>query len=57
MEEGQQVAKGDKLAVMEAMKMQTPISCEIDGIVTSVSAKVGDAVKPGDKILKVDIDE
>ncbi len=56
-EEGQQVAKGDKLAVMEAMKMQTPINCEIDGIVTSVSAKVGDALKPGDKILKVDIDE
>ncbi len=55
--EGQQVTKGDKLAVMEAMKMQTPISCEIDGIVTVISVKVGDALKPGDKIVKIDIDE
>ena len=56
-EEGQTVAAGDKVAIMEAMKMQTPINIEIDGIVTSISAKVGDALQPGDKILKVDIDE
>ncbi len=56
-EEGQTVSAGDKVAVMEAMKMQTPINVEIDGIVTAVSAKVGDALQPGDKILKVDIDE
>ena len=42
---------------MEAMKMQTPITSEIDGIVTSIFAKVGDALKPGDKIVKVDTDE
>jgi pyruvate carboxylase len=56
-EEGQQVTKGDKLAVMEAMKMQTPISCEMNGIVTSIVAKVGDPLQPGDKILKIDTDE
>jgi pyruvate carboxylase len=56
-EEGQVVAAGDKVAVMEAMKMQTPINIEIDGIVTAISAKVGDALQPGDKILRVDIDE
>jgi len=56
-EEGQEVSAGDKVAVMEAMKMQTPINIEIDGIVTSISAKVGDSLQPGDKILKVDIDE
>ncbi|MCF8055070.1 MAG: pyruvate carboxylase [Desulfocapsa sp.] len=55
--EGQEVSAGDKVAVMEAMKMQTPIIIKIDGIVTSIVAKVGDALKPGDKILKVDIDE
>ncbi len=56
-EDGQEVAAGEKLAVMEAMKMQTPICSEIDGIVTAISAKVGDALNPGDKIVKVDIDE
>ena len=56
-EEGQEVAVGDKVAVMEAMKMQTPITSAIDGIVTAVSAKVGDALQPGDKLLKVDVDE
>lgn len=56
-EEGQEVSAGDKIAVMEAMKMQTPICVEIDGIVTAISAKVGDSLQPGDKILKVDSDE
>lgn len=56
-EEGQEVSAGDKVAVMEAMKMQTPINIEIDGIVTAISAKVGDSLQPGDKILKVDVDE
>jgi len=56
-EEGQTVSAGDKVAVMEAMKMQTPINIEIDGIITAISAKVGDSLQPGDKILKVDIDE
>ena len=48
---------GDRVAVMEAMKMQTPILCEMSGIVTSVFAKKGDALKPGDRILKIDQDE
>lgn len=56
-EEGQQVSKGDKLVVMEAMKMQTPICSEIEGIVTSVYVKVGDALQPGDKVIKVDNDD
>ena len=56
-EEGQEVSAGDKVAVMEAMKMQTPINVEIDGIVAAISTKVGDSLQPGDKILKVDIDE
>ncbi len=56
-EEGQEVCAGDKIATMEAMKMQTPINIEIDGIVTAISVKVGDALQPGDKIIKVDKDE
>ena len=51
--EDQEVAVGDKLAVVEAMKMQTPIISQVAGIVVEVHAKIGDALKPGDKILKV----
>lgn len=56
-DEGQEVLAGDRVAIMEAMKMQTPILSEITGIVTAISAKNGDSLKPGDRILKVDIDE
>ncbi len=56
-EEGQVVKKGDRVAVMEAMKMQTSVVSEIEGIVTAISAKIGKTLQPGDKILKIDPDE
>ena len=55
--EGQEVMAGDRVAIMEAMKMQTPILSEIEGIVTGIYAKKGDALKPGGKILKIDKNE
>ncbi len=55
--EGQEVLVGDRVAIMEAMKMQTPILSEMEGIVTGIYAKKGDALKPGGKILKIDTDE
>lgn len=55
--EGQEVMAGDRVAVMEAMKMQTPILSEIDGIVTALHARKGDALQPGAKILKIDVDQ
>ncbi len=55
--EGQEVVEGDRVAIMEAMKMQTPVISEVDGVVTSISTKVGDALKPGDKIVKIQMDE
>jgi pyruvate carboxylase len=55
--EGQEVLAGDRIAIMEAMKMQTPILSKIDGIVTWISAKPGDSLRPGDKIVKIDVSE
>ncbi|MBU0680003.1 MAG: pyruvate carboxylase [Proteobacteria bacterium] len=52
-EVGQEVAEGDKLVVVEAMKMQTPVLAKIGGVVESVTTKVGDAVKPGAKLVKI----
>jgi pyruvate carboxylase len=51
--EDEEVAVGDKLAVVEAMKMQTPIVSQVAGTVVEIQAKVGDALKVGDKILKI----
>ena len=56
-EEGQVVAEGDQLAVLEAMKMQTPILADVAGTIEKISAKIGDALKPGDKILKISTGE
>ncbi|MFP7755480.1 biotin/lipoyl-containing protein [Thermodesulfobacteriota bacterium B35] len=54
---GQEVAEGDQLAVLEAMKMQTPITSEVAGTVSEIQAKVGQALQPGDPILTIEIPE
>jgi len=38
---GQPVARGDGLASIEAMKMETAVFAEIDGVVEEVVAAVG----------------
>ena len=55
--EGQEILVGDRVAIMEAMKMQTPILAEMAGIVTAILAKKGDDLKPGGKLLKIDANE
>jgi pyruvate carboxylase len=52
--EGQEVKSGEQLAVLEAMKMQTPLVSEVAGTVGLVTAKVGQALKVGDKILVIE---
>ncbi len=50
---GGKVAKGDKLAVLEAMKMQTTIYAPIDGVIAEVLATAGDSVEAGDLLVKL----
>jgi glutaconyl-CoA/methylmalonyl-CoA decarboxylase subunit gamma len=50
---GQQVKIGDKVAVIEAMKMKTVVSAHKDGKVTNVAVKVGDAVEAGQPIVTI----
>jgi pyruvate carboxylase len=52
-EKGQEIKAGDRLVILEAMKMQTPIESEIDGVVDQISAKIGDAVVAGDKLVMI----
>jgi pyruvate carboxylase len=45
------VAKGDKLATLEAMKMQTTIYAPADGVIAEVAVAVGDSLDAGDLLL------
>lgn len=51
--EGQTVKKGQKLAVLEAMKMENEIQAEQDGTVTAILVHKGDSVLEGADILKL----
>ena len=47
---GDEVAKGDVLAVTEAMKMETSITAPVAGVVKQLEVAVGDQVQPGDLV-------
>ncbi len=51
---GQRVEKGERVLVMDAMKMQTTVYAPIAGRVKKVSAKVGQNVEPKDLLLVVE---
>ena len=46
-QEGQTVTKGDRLFIVEAMKMEHSVTAPMDGIVRSVAAAAGDQVEEG----------
>jgi len=50
---GQRVARGDRLATIEAMKMETAVFAEIDGVVEEVVAAVGTHVDAENLLLVV----
>lgn len=50
---GSKVAKGDKIAVLEAMKMQTTIYAHQDGVVEEVCVAVGDSVESKDLLVRL----
>jgi pyruvate carboxylase len=49
---GDQIAKGQKLLMLEAMKMQTTIVAQRDGKVQDVLIKPGSQVETGDLLLR-----
>jgi len=51
--EGQAVKAGQKVAVIEAMKMENEIQASSDGTVTAVLVNKGDSVLEGTEIVKV----
>ncbi len=51
---GQAVKKGERLLVMEAMKMQTTVNAPADGKVKEVLVKPGETVEPKDLLVVLD---
>lgn len=50
---GQKVNKGDKLLMMEAMKMQTTVAAPLDGTVEEILVTIGETVESKDLLLKL----
>jgi len=53
MNEGDEVAEGDAIAVLEAMKMEQEIHATHDGTVKKIFIAEGDSVGPNDIIMQV----
>jgi acetyl-CoA/propionyl-CoA carboxylase biotin carboxyl carrier protein len=51
--EGDTVVMGDLVVVLEAMKMEQPLAAHKDGVVTGVSAVVGETVASGHVLLNI----
>jgi acetyl-CoA/propionyl-CoA carboxylase biotin carboxyl carrier protein len=54
--EGQEVARGDLVVVLEAMKMEQPVSAHRAGKVTDLRVAVGASVSSGTAICSIDAD-
>lgn len=53
---GQKVAQGDRLIILEAMKMEHTISAPTAGTIKSISYKTGDLINEGAKLLEFDVE-
>jgi biotin carboxyl carrier protein len=53
-EPGQQVAAGDVMILLEAMKMVLPIKAPRDARVARIACSIGDLVQPGVQLVELD---
>jgi acetyl-CoA/propionyl-CoA carboxylase biotin carboxyl carrier protein len=51
--EGDSVAEGDLVVVLEAMKMEQPLNAHRAGVVTALAAEVGATVTAGATICEI----
>jgi len=52
--EGDQVADGDTLVILESMKMEIPVLAEGPGTVTKMAVSEGDVIQEGDLIAVIE---
>jgi acetyl-CoA/propionyl-CoA carboxylase, biotin carboxylase, biotin carboxyl carrier protein len=53
-QEGDKVVKGDLVLVLEAMKMEQPITAHRDGTIAALDATVGATVSAGHRLLAIE---
>ena len=51
--EGDTIAGGDTLVILEAMKMEIPVIAEVDGTVSKLAVAEGGLVQEGDLIAEI----
>ncbi|HTZ92003.1 MAG TPA: biotin/lipoyl-binding carrier protein [Streptosporangiaceae bacterium] len=52
--EGEAVADGDTLVILESMKMEIPVLAEGSGMLTKLAVAEGDVVQEGDLIAVIE---
>lgn len=52
-QDGQQVTKGEVVAVVEAMKMEQPLNAPRNGQVSELKVMAGDSVSAGDLLMRI----
>ena len=53
-QEGDVVAEGDTLVILESMKMEIPVLAEDAGMVTQLKVAEGDVIQEGDLIAVIE---
>ena len=53
--QGDRVAVGDAVVLLESMKMEIPVLAEHAGTVTAVKVGGGDVVQEGDVLVSIDL--
>jgi methylmalonyl-CoA carboxyltransferase small subunit len=49
---GQRIQPGDKLLILEAMKMETNITAPVAGVIAKVNVNVGDSVQANQILIE-----
>ena len=53
-DEGQMVAEGDEVVILESMKMEIPVIADVPGVVRELHVEPEDVVQEGDLIALID---
>ena len=53
-DEGQMVAEGDEICILESMKMEIPVVTEIPGVVRELYVQPEQTVQEGDLVALID---
>ncbi len=51
--EGQTVAAGDIVVLLESMKMEIPVLAETGGVIRAIKVSTGDVVQEGDPLVEL----